>query len=112
MVPLSVVEVHNELHLPSPKPGDTTGGSGRVEAGRRMAGPEGTSTFRFAQETCVSRAHHGIEGSCPERLFGSTNSLIRTFRVPGHPWDEKGLQRQKCIDLLVGIQERRAFSSR
>ena len=29
--------------------------------------------------------------------------------VPGHPWDEKGLQRQKGVGLLVGIQERRAL---
>ena len=51
---------------------------GRVGAGRRMAGPEGTSTFRLAQETCVPRAHQGTEDNCPERLFASTNSLIRT----------------------------------
>ena len=31
------------------------------------------------------------------------------FNIPGHPWDEKGLQGQKGVGLLVGIQERRAF---
>ena len=49
---------------------------GRVGAGRRMAGPEGTSTVRFAQETSVPRAHQGNEDNCPERLFGSTNKRI------------------------------------
>ena len=29
--------------------------------------------------------------------------------IPGHPWNEKGLQRQKGVDLLVGAQERRAL---
>ena len=29
--------------------------------------------------------------------------------IPGRPWDEKGLQRQKGVGLLVGIQERRAL---
>ena len=30
---------------------------GRVGAGRRIAGPEGTSTVRLAQEISVPRAH-------------------------------------------------------
>ena len=29
--------------------------------------------------------------------------------IPGYLWDEKGLQRQKGIGLIVGIQERRAL---
>ena len=52
----------------------TTGGSGRGGG----AGPEWTSTVRFAQETSVPRAHQSAEDNCSERLFGSTNSLIRT----------------------------------
>ena len=48
---------------------------GRVGAGRRMAGPEGTSTVRFAQETSVPRAHKGNENEHNrlERLSRSTN---------------------------------------
>ena len=53
------------------------GAAGRGRAGRRMAGSEETSTVRFAQETSVPRAHLGNEDNCPERPFGSTNSLIR-----------------------------------
>ena len=69
-------------NLPIPKPGHTTGGSGRVGAGRRMAGPEGTSTVRFAQETSDARSHQGTEDNCPGRLFGSTGNLIRTYDTP------------------------------
>ena len=68
------------LNLPSPKPGHTTSASSRVRARRRMAGPEGTSTARFAKETFVARAHQDTEESFPERFFGSAksaNSLIR-----------------------------------
>ena len=50
---------------------------GRVGAGRCMAGPEWTSTVRFAQETSVPRAHQGTEDNCPESFFGSKNCLIR-----------------------------------
>ena len=51
---------------------------GRVGAARRMAGPERTSTVRIAKKTFVPRTHQGNEDTCPERLFGSTKSLIRT----------------------------------
>ena len=30
--------------------------------------------------------------------------LFVLMEFPGHPWDEKGLQRQKSVGLLVGIQ--------
>ena len=38
---------------------------------------------------------------------GSSSSSINS--IPGHPWDEKGLQTRKGVGLLVGIQERRAI---
>ena len=70
-------------HLPQPvrdRPAESKTGTyhERVGAGRRMAGPEKTSTVRFAQETSVPRSHQRTEDDCPELLFGSTNSLIRT----------------------------------
>ena len=40
-----------------------------------MAGPERSSTVRFAQGTFVPRVHQGHEDNCPECLFRSTNSL-------------------------------------
>ena len=47
---------------------------GRCTAGRRgWAGQDGTPTDRSAKETTVPRTFQGIEGNCPERLFGSTN---------------------------------------
>ena len=55
---------------------------------------------------CVSTA-----GAC---RFGDvfvdqfSNSQL-SFEIPGHPWDVKGLQKQKGVGLLVGIQERRAL---
>ena len=62
--------------LSSPKPGHTTGGSGRGGAqrgGRGGAGRAGTPAGQIAQETTVPLAHQGIEDNCPGRLFGSTN---------------------------------------
>ena len=50
----------------------------QVDAGQRMAGPEMTSTVRFAQETSDPRSHQRTEDNFPEHLFGSTNILIRT----------------------------------
>ena len=58
-----------------------------------MAGPEGTSTARLAQETFDSRAHEATEDNCPERLFGSTTSLIRSYLSnpkPGHTTGQSG----------------------
>ena len=46
-----------------------------------MAGPEGTSTVRFAKETFVPRAHQGTEENSSERFFGGTNSLICACRI-------------------------------
>ena len=37
-------------------------------------------------------------------FFGPSRSV-----VPGHPWDEKGLQRQEGVGLPVGIQKRRVL---
>ena len=62
------------LTLYQPAESKTRTYHGRDGAGRRMAGPEGTSTVRLAQETFVPRAHQGTEDNCPERLFGSTKS--------------------------------------
>ena len=42
-------------------------------AGRGGSGQDGTPTDRFAQETTVPRTLQGIEQTCPERLFRSTN---------------------------------------
>ena len=40
--------------------------------------------------------------------------LVMSFDVsfPEHPRDEKSLQRQKGVDLLVSIQDEERFSSR
>ena len=64
-------------NLSNPKPEHTTGG--RIEAahggaaGRGGAGQNGTPTDRLAQETSDPRNLQGIEHTCPERLFRSTN---------------------------------------
>ena len=42
-------------------------------AGWGGAGQDGTPTNRFAQGTTVSSTRQGIEHTCPERLFRSTN---------------------------------------
>ena len=65
------------LHFSNPKPGHTTGGSGRPgarrAAGRGRAGQDGMPTGRFAQETTVPLAPSTVEDNCFERPPGSTN---------------------------------------
>ena len=65
-------------NLTVPKPGHTTGGSGRRGA-RRGGGVERGWAGRdadgsaIAQETTVPLALQTIEDNCPERFFGNTN---------------------------------------
>ena len=63
--------------LSSPKPGHTTGESGRGSArqgGRRGgAGQDGKPTGRFAQETTVPLASQRNVDNCPEFLSGNKN---------------------------------------
>ena len=70
--------LHNEYNLTSPNSGHTTGGAGRVGAGLCMAELVGTSTVWFAQDTSVPGAHKVIGNNFFKRLFGNTNSRIRT----------------------------------
>ena len=72
-----LTHLRNEYNLTNPNFGHTTGGTGRVGAELRMAGPEGTSTVLFAQNSSVLRAHQGTGNNFPERLFGSTNSYSK-----------------------------------
>ena len=78
-------------HLSNPKPGHTTGRSGRGGArrgggaGRSWVGRDAVGSIRPGDNppSCppANREH------CPERLCGSTNSLIRTYLSnpkPGH----------------------------
>ena len=66
------------LHdLSSPKPGHTTGGSGRHgarrTAGRGDAGQNKVPTFRSAWKPTAPLALQGTVNNCSERLFASTN---------------------------------------
>ena len=59
-------------NLSSPKPGHTTGGSGRggARAGRLGgAGQDRTPTHRSAQDTTDPLADQGFAQTCPERFF-------------------------------------------
>ena len=64
-------------NLSSPKPGHTTGGSGRRSAqrtvGRGEAGQTKVPTFRSASKATVPLALQGTINNCSERLFASTN---------------------------------------
>ena len=66
-----------EIDLPSPKPEQTTGGSGRHGArrtvGRGEAGQNRVPTFRSARKATVPLALQGTVNNCSERLFASTN---------------------------------------
>ena len=64
--------------LSNPKPGHTTGGSGRGGARRGRAGPggagwDGTPTGRSAQETNVPLAFQATVDSCTERPIARTS---------------------------------------
>ena len=48
-------------------------------------------------------------GRLAGRPSGVGQDWVASELVPGHPWDEKGLRREKGVGLLVGIQERRAL---
>ena len=60
--------------LSSPKLGHTTSGSGR---GGAWPDRKGRRRFGSPKDICPSFPP-GAEDNCPERLFGSTNSLSRT----------------------------------
>ena len=65
--------MHYIQYVSNPKPGHTTGGSGR--GGARRGGENWTPTSHVAQETTVPFALQGFKGivdNAPERFFGST----------------------------------------
>ena len=73
-------------YLPIPKPGHTTGGSRRDgawlgrERRRRLGSPR----------VSVPRSHQRTQDNCPERLFGSTNNLIRYYLSSPKPGQTTG----------------------
>ena len=74
-----------EIHLSNPKPGHTTGGSGRSGArrgsGSNGVGQDGTPTDPFALKKTVPFAFQcfpSIENNCPGGFFGNTNKRIPT----------------------------------
>ena len=70
-------QIINRIHLSSPKPGHTTGGSGQGGArreggaGRDRAGRDADKSVR--QGSTVLHTPQGIEQTCPERLLRITN---------------------------------------
>ena len=50
---------------------------------------------------------HRLDGLGAHRIV--QDNCLRCRKIPGHPWDEKGLQRRKSDGLLVSIQERGAL---
>ena len=72
----NINNIHNN-NLSSPKPGHTTGGSGRRSAqrtvGRGEAGQTKVPTFRSAPKAAVPLALQGTVNNCTERLYASTN---------------------------------------
>ena len=75
----------NIFHLSGPKPGYTTGGSGRGGArrgggaGPGRAGRDADGSLRLGgnRPSCLQ----GIVDNCPERLFRSTNTVNSIFRI-------------------------------
>ena len=70
-------ELLGEVYLSSPKPGHTTGASGRHGAQRTAARGEARQnrvpTFRSARKATIPLALQGTVNDCSERLFASTN---------------------------------------
>ena len=63
--------ISSDSYLSSPKPGQTTGGSGR--GARRGGGQDWMPTELFAQGTSLPRTPQSIGDTSPERLPRSTN---------------------------------------
>ena len=66
----------NPMRQSNPKPGHTTGGSGRAArcGAAGHGGPGRMGRRRVSpQDTAVSRVFQGIEDNCPEHFLGSTN---------------------------------------
>ena len=89
--------------------GARRGEAGRCGAGRGGAGPNWLHSVPLHErDDCI------FGTSVSQKQNNSLNIPLeaQTKRIPGHSWNDKSLQKQKCVDLLVGVQDEVRFSSR
>ena len=96
--------------MPSPNPGHTRGGSGRVGArrgrGARRAVHDKTPAGRLAQETIIHLALQGTEYNCPDVCSGA-----QTKETPCEPREEQNHRLTTGLPPVYHQDEKPSFSS-